>query len=314
MALRISVVICLYNRADVIRGCLESLAAQEFRDFEVIVVDNNSTDASAVLVRGFAEKDARFRLVTEMNQGVAFCRNRGWREASGEFIAYMDDDGRAMPDWLSVMNRIIMEQNPDIFGGPIRPFHTSPAPAWWKDDWETRVHAPATGWMNDDQYISGSNLIIRRSLLERLNGFDTASGMKGSVIAYGEEPIFMRRARAAGARVYYDHALANEHHVPDFKKQVLYWLYARYRSGYDSVRIFNKRVGFRQCLRIFHVFRSVFDLLGGELRRTERTVPFEQWAVEELAPRFFELGELVGGFYRLKRKARRVMLPWRKGE
>lgn len=102
--MRVSVVIPLYNKEPYIRRTLESIAAQTFDDYEIIVVDDGSTDDGARAVEAFAresEVGARLRLVTQPNAGPGAARNRGLREARGEFAAFLDADDEWLPEFLS---------------------------------------------------------------------------------------------------------------------------------------------------------------------------------------------------------------------
>ncbi|MGH8970710.1 MAG: glycosyltransferase family 2 protein, partial [Actinomycetes bacterium] len=89
---RISVVVPIYNVERYLTDCLESLAQQTWRDLEVIMVDDGSTDASAVIARSFAERDRRFVLVQQANGGLGNARNTGADRASGEYLAFVDSD------------------------------------------------------------------------------------------------------------------------------------------------------------------------------------------------------------------------------
>lgn len=106
--MRVSVVIPLYNKEPYVRRALESVAAQTFNDYEVVVVDDGSTDESARVVEAFArETNARLRLVSQANAGPGAARNRGLREARGEFAAFLDADDEWLPDFLSEGVRLL---------------------------------------------------------------------------------------------------------------------------------------------------------------------------------------------------------------
>ena len=121
---KVSVVICTYNREDMLEIALESLTKQEVSasDFEVIVVDNNSKDNTKAVAEKFIAANSHFRYVLETNQGLSHARNRGGNEASTDFVAYMDDDAKAPANWVKQLIEIIDDKKPDIFGGPIYPF------------------------------------------------------------------------------------------------------------------------------------------------------------------------------------------------
>ena len=97
---RISVVLPVHNRADVLPRAIESVIAQELSDFELIVVDDGSTDDSATLVESFA--DERIRLIRlDKNRGGNVARNEGIRAAHSPLIAFLDSDDRYLPNKLS---------------------------------------------------------------------------------------------------------------------------------------------------------------------------------------------------------------------
>jgi len=95
----ISIVIPLYNKAALVRRTLDSVFAQTYQDFEIVIVDDGSTDGSAHVVASIA--DARIRLISQQNAGVSAARNRGIREARGEYIALLDADDEWKPDYLA---------------------------------------------------------------------------------------------------------------------------------------------------------------------------------------------------------------------
>lgn len=96
--MKVSIVIPLYNKAAYVRRALDSIASQTFSDFEVIVVDDGSTDEGAAIVSQY--DDARFRLLTQSNLGPGPARNTGIAHAQGEFIAFLDADDEWLPTYL----------------------------------------------------------------------------------------------------------------------------------------------------------------------------------------------------------------------
>ena len=100
----VSVVIPLYNKGPYIARALNSVLAQTFQDFEVIVVDDGSTDDGAEIVRGF--KDLQIRLIQQKNQGVSAARNRGIEAARAEMVAFLDADDEWLPGFLETILRL----------------------------------------------------------------------------------------------------------------------------------------------------------------------------------------------------------------
>ena len=110
---RASVIIPLYNKEPYVRRALESVAAQTFTDYELIVVDDGSTDQGRRVVESFARESGaggRLRLVTQPNAGPGAARNRGLAEARGEFVAFLDADDEWLPQFLSEGVRLLDEQ------------------------------------------------------------------------------------------------------------------------------------------------------------------------------------------------------------
>ena len=106
----ISVIIPLYNKETGIATALRSVLAQSFQDFEVVVVDDGSTDGSAAVVKTF--NDPRIRLIQQKNAGVSAARNRGIEEAKGEYVAFLDADDEWTPGFLEEI-RTLQEAYPE---------------------------------------------------------------------------------------------------------------------------------------------------------------------------------------------------------
>src|SRR5688500_5293442 len=97
-----SVIICTYNRAAVLPRAIQSVLDQTFTDFELVVVDDGSTDATEVVVRAVA--DHRVRYVRRDNGGLSAARNSGVANATGRFVIFLDDDDQGLPDWLKLLH------------------------------------------------------------------------------------------------------------------------------------------------------------------------------------------------------------------
>ncbi len=100
-----SVVIPVYNRAELLRGALESVRAQSCQDFEIVVVDDGSSDDPAKTVAAFA--DPRLRCVRQENRGASAARNRGIALARGRYVAFLDSDDGFLPHHLERMAKLL---------------------------------------------------------------------------------------------------------------------------------------------------------------------------------------------------------------
>src|SRR4029077_13800601 len=110
--MRVSVIIPVFNKAACVTRALDSIANQTFEDFEVIVVDDGSTDDSAK--RASAHKDSRIRVLSQANAGPGAARNRGTAESRGELLAFLDADDEWLPDYLATGVRTFDEQGHDL--------------------------------------------------------------------------------------------------------------------------------------------------------------------------------------------------------
>ena len=115
MRVRLSVILPVYNTAPYLRKCVNSILAQSFCDFEVICVDNHSTDGSTEILKEYAEKDSRFKyFVTDKHGRATETRQFGLKLASGEFITYVDSDDSVKPGMYEHMFREQEKHNADI--------------------------------------------------------------------------------------------------------------------------------------------------------------------------------------------------------
>jgi GT2 family glycosyltransferase len=164
---RVSVVVCAYDAASTIDDCLTSLGGLTYPDFEVIVVDDGSRDATGDLAR----RHAGVRVIDVPNGGLSAARNVGLAAATGEIVAYTDADVRVDPDWLSYLVQPLLGSDLVGVGGP----NVVPA----DDPWVAQCVARAPGGpihvMLDDriaEHVPGCNMAFRREALLAVDGFN----------------------------------------------------------------------------------------------------------------------------------------------
>ena len=133
---KLSIVVATYNRAPYLLRTLESLARQTLSPglFEILVVNNNSSDNTPEVVAGFAgsHPQLQVRMVTETSQGISYARNCGIASSVGQYIVFIDDDEEANPEFAKSYF-CFFENNPglDAAGGAVVPVYEAPLPAWY---------------------------------------------------------------------------------------------------------------------------------------------------------------------------------------
>jgi glycosyltransferase involved in cell wall biosynthesis len=199
----VSVVVCTYNRAQLIGRALTHIgeaAARAGIEVEIIVVDNNSRDTTKEVVARAAEiGPVPIRYVFEGMQGLSFARNCGMRHAKGDVVAFTDDDCVVDPEWIAALWREF-DANPDvaIVGGRVDLFSPEDRPV------SIRTGSERIRYTRADQIYSlvmGANLAVRRGIEQRIGGFDPAFGGSKGVVA--DDIEFVYRAFKRGLGIVY---------------------------------------------------------------------------------------------------------------
>ena len=186
--LKIAAVVCTYNRCDLMNNVLNSLVDQTLDKafYEVIVVDNASTDATRAVVREFIAKHPGYpvRYLYEEKQGLSHARNTGYKNSSAAYITYLDDDAKAKPDFLGKVVHAFetVRPTPSAVGGQIVPYYLTPKPDWFLDEYELHTWGDTKGFLKIPEQkagFDGSNMSFPRAILEEYQGFSADFGMTG---------------------------------------------------------------------------------------------------------------------------------------
>jgi len=231
----VSVVICTRNRAAFLQKALASVVQQDFpkADYEIIVVDNASTDQTVKIVAEFRDR-ARVQYLREEQIGLTVARNTGWRAASGRFVAYLDDDAVALPGWLNSIASGFQAGPPSIavIGGRIDPIWEKPSPPWLAD--EVALTLTIVNWGPNDKFVdpdrewlAGANFAASKAVLTELGGFHPWLGRVGDNLLSGEEILLQRQVIRRGHLCLYRPTMAVEHWIPASRLQPQ-WFFRRY--------------------------------------------------------------------------------------
>lgn len=293
----ISVVLCTYNRYELMAAALRSVCEQTMNPFsyEVIVVDNNSTDRTKQYVAEVSGRHARVLYCFEGKQGLSHSRNTGFRTARGRYVAYIDDDCTVPKEWLAIAQEIIERIGPALFGGPYHPSYNSPKPRWYRDGYGSYDCGSTARSLSTNEYLTGTNMFIRRAVLEQLGGFSPEVGMAGQQLGYGEEIAIQRlyRRECPSEIIHYDPRLGVSHLVRPEKMTLLWCAHHMFTIGRDWQRVLNhtgqKRspvvpAVFRGCRA---VLRMLIGLVWGMFMRDRTRYPFIENYIYEVG--FVEL-------------------------
>ena len=128
---RVSILIPVYNTADYLKECLDSVLKQTLREIEVICVDDGSTDGSAAILRAYAAKDKRVKILTQSNRGLPAARNAGLDAARGEYVGFVDSDDKVLPQMYKKLLRAAKKNKADVVVCGATVFPRFPAPGKW---------------------------------------------------------------------------------------------------------------------------------------------------------------------------------------
>jgi glycosyltransferase involved in cell wall biosynthesis len=235
---KLTVVICTHNRSDLLIKCLKSLETQTVKDFETIIVDNNSTDSTKEVSMIFCHGDPSKRAYYfESSVGLSHARNTGYKNAQGEYVAYIDDDAYATPNWCELILKNIDEFHFDVCGGKILPYYEHKRPFWFDDRLEIRNYGKKNFVpKNKIRYaFPGSNIIIKKAHIYAFGGFNPDLGMKGNKIGLGEETSLCLKISEQNDKFYHDSDLFVYHFTPKRNTTLNYRVKRYYAAGASAV-------------------------------------------------------------------------------
>ena len=240
----ITVILCTYNRHQSLVTALESIAGSELPEsieWEVLVVDNNSSDPTRDVVEDFCRRyPGRFRYLFEPLQGKSYALNAGIRESQSVILAFADDDAIVETDWLWHLTSALRDGEWAGAGGRIIPVWPGPLPRWLSTDDPNTMGpyvafdlGPEAGPLTRPPY--GANMAFRREQFEKYGGFRTDLGPRPGSEIRREDIEFAQRLLTGGERLRYEPCAVVHHPVPTSRMKREFVLRWWFWYGYSEV-------------------------------------------------------------------------------
>jgi len=293
----VCVVVCTFNRSAILKECLSSLLEQTVPGevFQVLVIDNNSTDDTKNIVRDCG-RVANLRYLVEWEQGLSYARNKGMRCADADWIIYLDDDTRVPRDFIEKALYTISHFPFDCFGGLYLPWFKYRRPCWFRDEYASNGKLLSTVGVLEKGYASGGIVAFNKERLKRLGGFPISLGMSGKRVAYGEENYVQKRLKESGGIIGFNPDWTVDHLVAEYKLNPWWFVRSKYAVGRDSVHAYGLNWRFPLLVKkglgaLFYLF---VDLLSAFLKLRRKNYYVQNIIVEVFGIFSWKVGQIVG--------------------
>ena len=276
---KLSVILPTFNRANALKRALAALRRQSVMpgEYEVVVVDNNSTDGTAGVVALF--EDRRIRLIDEPRQGLSYARNAGLAAARAPIVAFTDDDVEVAPDWVeTILTTLARHPHVDGLGGRVLPAWPNGRPRWLtREHWAPLAlqdHGDARRLFDRSAPIGliGANLAFRREVFERVGPFSPSVQRVKDGIGSTEDHELLVRLYESGGRMLYQPKLLVMARVPGDRCDRRY--HRRWHEGHGR---------FHALMRLPEMERArvtPFGVPGHLLREAAQTLAaWTRWAL-----------------------------------
>ncbi len=238
-----TVTACLvtHDRPHYVKTCLESLREQTVGSdaFDIIVVDSCSRPEVSEQLAAMVAPLPNARLLRVDRPGASAARNMGAAASEADFIAYLDDDALAMPDWIEQIQRVAASRHPwpGVLAGRVLPVWEQPLPDWWPESLRgvlSIIEWEGAGEFRTPQVPAGLepygvNMIVQRQPLLEMGGFADRLGRFGRLLLSDEDVQVGWRLQDRGFSAWYDSSIVVRHQIqagrmrPEWLLDRLYW-------------------------------------------------------------------------------------------
>lgn len=206
---RVSIIVPIYNVQNLLKGSMNSILNQDYSDYEVIIINDGSTDDSLKIAKEFVQHDNRFKVYTTVNQGLAAARNEGLKYIHGDISYFMDADDQLAPNFLSVMINYF-DNHPEVeiihftYSATLHPVNSInnskliESKTWGNiktlhELMDTKLQPTAWSYMSRSNLIKDNNLSFSKGRLfedENFNAKLIACAKKVAILSFDQGPYY----------------------------------------------------------------------------------------------------------------------------
>lgn len=269
--MKLSIIVCTYNRCQFIEKLLnkfEGCYQENDLDWELLIIDNNSIDETKETVEKFKMRNKHIRYSIERKQGLSNARNHGIDMSYGKYLFFMDDDALPDPCFLTDAFKVINDlPHAQVIGTKVISYFPD-KPKWFATEgtYALRgilgIYDLGTNYKKisqKDPLPIGSGMLVKKSWIQTIGGFDCHIGVKGdtTITGRGEDTDLMMNAMISGAIMYYS-PIPKVHHYPDLNRYNI----GRLREMFFGTGYFSKLTNEENMIKILgidrYLFKSVF--------------------------------------------------------
>ncbi len=292
MARILDIVICTYNREELLVECVAALIQQSIpcEEWGIIIV-NNAASSLSQDTKDVLSRSKCLTVVNESKAGLSYARNVGIKTSHAEWLAFLDDDAKAPSGYIENILNIIKEEKWDCFGGHIESWWRYGQPRWLSNNFGSKPLLSEHKKELKEQHNWGSNIIIKKSALNDVGNFPTYIGMRGDKLGYAAENIVQDQLRQAGYLIGYDPNLSIDHVVMKPKLQLAWHLKSAYATGRDG------RSTYPNQYNVIGILKSAKNCISRPIKSLyhlafSKNFYWENLILESLKPYYLIVGKL----------------------
>ncbi len=290
----LSIIICTFNRSNLLKKCLDALIQQNRKKVEIIVIDNNSTDDTKSIVLDFESKIINLFYILEPKQGLSHARNRGIIEAQSPWILFIDDDAIPFQNLIERSLYLIKLNQYDCVGGMYYGYFEEAKPRWVNSKYGTRKKY--SDYLKECEFDvpHGGIVLYRKDKILEVGLFNPNFGMYGQKIAYGEEMELQLRISKSGGKLGFDPELKVQHLVKKERLYISNILIAAYTLG-QAHKFRSKKTKLIRFFLLLRSFASIFVIkIPCNLAKLmiNKEYYWQNFLIDTFNPTIYHLGRL----------------------